>query len=321
MIKKDDFIDVYVKLKQRGLKFLTTKLNPRKLERTKSAFNDDQLFASHWWIVPEVRRRWNKLITGDAHIEYEDYLLTQYLNHRSDWSMVSFGSGVCSHEISLAESGVFSKVVCVDIAEKLLNKAETIAKGKGLNEMQFIAQDLYKIDFEEAEFDIVFFHASLHHFADIEALITNKILKILKPNGLVIINEYVGANRMQFPKYQLKAINEAIKLIPQEYRHRYGSNTIKTSVSGPGLIRMFLADPSECVESENILPLLRKYFKTIEEKPYGGNLLMYALKDISHHFQNANSEQMLTLNELFELEDAYLKKHRSDFVFGLYKKP
>ena len=46
MIKKDDFIDVYIKLRQRGLSFLNSKLNLKKSERTKSAFNDNSLFRS-----------------------------------------------------------------------------------------------------------------------------------------------------------------------------------------------------------------------------------------------------------------------------------
>ena len=164
MIKKDDFIDVYVKLKQRGLRFLTTKLDPRELERTKSAFNDDQLFASHWWIIPEVRKRWNQLITGDPEVEYESYLIQKYFSGKERLSALSLGSGVCSHELKLAESPVFSNVVCVDLSEKLLAKAKQEALKKGFKNMQFVADDLYHMDFEGASFDLVFFHASLHHF-------------------------------------------------------------------------------------------------------------------------------------------------------------
>ncbi len=85
---------------------------------------------------------------------------------------------------------------------------------------------------------------------------------------------------------------------------------------------MIMADPSECVESENILPVINKYFEPVFEKSFGGNLLMPVLKDISHHFINArvDLEKQLVLNRLFEFEDQYLSKHPSDFVFGVYKK-
>ena len=83
---------------------------------------------------------------------------------------------------------------------------------------------------------------------------------------------------------------------------------------------MVLADPSECVESANIIPVLHKFFDIVEEKPYGGNLLMSTLKDISHNFVDVHDqESQHVLQQLFDLEDDYLKEHTSDFLFGIYK--
>jgi hypothetical protein len=85
---------------------------------------------------------------------------------------------------------------------------------------------------------------------------------------------------------------------------------------------MIKADPSECVESENIPPVINKYFEPVFEKSFGGNLLMPVLKDISHHFFNAriDKEKQLILKRLFELEDQYLLSQPSDFVFGIFQK-
>ena len=83
---------------------------------------------------------------------------------------------------------------------------------------------------------------------------------------------------------------------------------------------MKIADPSECIDSQNILPSIHNNFETIYEANYGGNILMTALKDISHHFIEMNSEKETILNNLFEFEDDYIKKHQSDFIFGIYKK-
>ena len=65
----------------------------------------------------------------------------------------------------------------------------------------------------------------------------------------------------------------------------------KNKYRGVGLIRMILADPSECIDSSSIMPSIHKNYKTIVEKPYGGNLLMSALRDISHHFYETDSEK------------------------------
>ena len=72
----DDFIDLYTKAKQRGIDFVLSKLTFRKSSRTKTAFNQQEIVHSNWWIVPMVRKRWNNLVTGDDDLMYEDYLMT-----------------------------------------------------------------------------------------------------------------------------------------------------------------------------------------------------------------------------------------------------
>jgi len=165
----------------------------------------------------------------------------------------------------------------------------------------------------------VFFHASLHHFKDIEALVGQKIKKTLKNKGKLIINEFVGPNRLQFPKHQIQAINQSIQLLPQKYRQRFKLGMHKNKVYGSGIIRMILADPSECVASADIMPCIHKHYKTIYEASYGGNILANTLKDLSHHFMELDEEKEQILNSLFDFEDEYMKKHPSDFVFGIYE--
>ncbi|KQR93477.1 hypothetical protein ASG01_09860 [Chryseobacterium sp. Leaf180] len=149
----------------------------------------------------------------------------------------------------------------------------------------------------------------------------NIIIKAFTKNkkGYLIINEYVGKSRLQYSGSQISAINTAIKKIPKSFRQIYKTNIFKNRYYGSGVLRMIIADPSECVDSESILPEIHKRFETIIEKPYGGNLLMSALKDIAHHFIDLSDEKSKVLQHLFDLEDEYLKSHQSDFVFGIYE--
>lgn len=235
--------------------------------------------------------------------------------------MLSIGSGVCSHELEFARYDNFEEIICIDIAEKLLSSASEKAKKSGLDNIEFLVKDIYKTSFEDGKFDIILFHSSLHHFSEIEKLIKDKVIKWMSPNGLLIINEYVGPDRLQFHKDQLKAINKALSIIPKRLRRRFKTGLVKKQYYGSGTLRMILADPSECVESSNILPVLRSNFKIIEEKPYGGNILMSALKDISHNFLNRqDSEAQAVLHNLFDLEDEFLNNNQSDFIFGMYVK-
>ena len=118
---------------------------------------------------------------------------------------------------------------------------------------------------------------------------------------MLIINEFVGATRHQFSKVQINAINEAIAVIPKKFRTRFKSKFHKNKYRGVGVFRMIIADPSECIDSESIMPSIHKHFKTIIEKPYGGNLMLSALRDISHHFYELNNEKEEILNNIFLL--------------------
>lgn len=199
-------------------------------------------------------------------------------------------------------------------------KQKKTATELGLNNIRFVCADIHKYSLPPDYYDIVFFHSSLHHFDNIPLFLDDFVNRTLKENGLLIINEFVGATRLQFPSNQIKSINEALKLIPNKYKTRYKSKSLKKHFYGFGLLRMKIADPSECIESKSILPAIHAKFKTIIEKSYGGNILMITLKDISHHFIELTPEKEDVLNKLFAFEDNYLQDNQSDFVFGIYKK-
>ena len=82
---------------------------------------------------------------------------------------------------------------------------------------------------------------------------------------------------------------------------------------------MILSDPSEAVESENILPLLKDLFYTVELKFLGGNILHLLLKNISHHFMN-NEESNKVLDYLVREDKKFLLNNKSDFIFGVFGK-
>lgn len=302
------------------MSFLLSKFTPRSLSRTTNTFNQAEISHSNWWIIPQVRKRWNKLISGNENIIYEDYMMENYLSKENNIRLLSIGSGSCSHELALAKYSNFEEIVCVDLAQNRLDEAKNIAKERQLTNLTFNCKDILSNQLEKNSFDIVFFHQSLHHFKNIEKFISSKIYDCLTPSGKLIINEYVGPTRNQYSKKQIKSINKALKIIPKKYRKRFKTNLVKNTFYGSGILRMILADPSEGIDSANIMPSIKAHFKTIVEKPYGGNLLMGVFKDISHHFIKLNVEKRKILDALFEFEDNYLESNRSDFLFGIYQK-
>lgn len=317
LITLEDIRDIYLKIIQRGLVFLLGKISISKNKRTKSSFNNININTSNWTIIPLVRLRWNNMITGKSNSTYEEFLSKKYKDKKS-LKMLSIGSGVCSHELTLANLNPNWEITCIDFSDKLLKKASEKSNKNNLTNINFITADIYNYELLHDYFDFVFFHQSLHHFKNYEEFI-KKINNTLKKNGKLIINEYVGRNRLQYDKNQLYKINQCLNLIDKKYRKIYKTNIYKNKYFGSGILRMFISDPSECSESENILPTIYKYYDIVKEEGFGGNLLMPVLKDISHHFINLNEEKKACLKKVFEYEDKYLTEHESDFVFGIYK--
>jgi hypothetical protein len=165
----------------------------------------------------------------------------------------------------------------------------------------------------------VLFNSSLHHFDNVEALLSEKVKFTLKPKGNLIINQFVGAKRHQLSKPQLLESIKSLKIIPKKYRKRFKTNLYKNSFRRAGLLRMIISDPSECIDSSNIIPAVHKHFKGIEEKPFGGNLIANVLRDISHHFVDLNEEKKRVLENIFKIEDEFLVTNSSDFVVGFYE--
>lgn len=319
LITYDDFAETYAKIHQRGLQFIFSKFNLNQSKRTRSAFNAE-FDSSNYWIIPGVRKRWNRIISGDESKSYEHYVVESYLKNKTGLKFLSLGSGVCSHELIFASYPQFSEVKCVDFSEKLLQTADSIAKGKGLTNMVFSSENVNEMSLPENSLDVVLFHSSLHHFENVEELLI-KINQALKPNGILVLNDFMGPHRLQYPKQQIQAINYILKYhIPKKFRERYLTGIIKEFITGPGYLRMYLADPSEAIESEKIIPALRNHFKTLEEKNVGGDLLMLLLKDISHHFTNENEETRRVLDIIFKEEEKFISNRVGDFVFGIYEK-
>lgn len=321
LITLDDITDTLLKIKQRGILFFLSKFNFDKKSRTISAFNKSSIISSNWWNIEMVKKRWNKKISGNYDTNFVEFIMKKIIKEKSKIKMISLGSGKCNYEFDFMKYNNISEILCLDISQFRISGAiERAKKIDKNNKLQFIVKDVKDYNLKENYFDLVLFNNSLHHFKNIDYLLNKNVFKSLRKGGIVVINEYVGPNRLQFPKDQIIKINEALNLVPNKYKKRFNSKMIKSKFYGSGILRMIVADPSECIESETILSNIHKKFYPIIEQPIGGNILMNVLKDISHNFIPLDDEKKKILEKLFDFEDKYLEQNNSDFIFGVYKK-
>ena len=163
----DDFRDIYFKIKQKGWNFVFLKLNFNRKLRTKHTFNYmNDIFVSEWYVIPQIKKRWNTMITGNENISYEDFLMKEVFAEKSNLRLLSLGSGACSHELKFASYSNFAEIICVDIAQNRLNEAKKTAMKNNVTNIHFVCSDIHTHihNVEKNYFDIVLFHSSLHHF-------------------------------------------------------------------------------------------------------------------------------------------------------------
>jgi ubiquinone/menaquinone biosynthesis C-methylase UbiE len=320
IISPGDFTDVYYKFRSSGLNKILSRFAFSKKGRTKKAWNGGNSGVDNWWSIPAVRQRWNFLITGNPNTDYSDYLINKYFSDRKDLIMLSPGCGTGGKELKFARMDNFSGIEAFDLAPGRIDLARKNAESLSLKNIEYKVSDALKFEFKKEYYDIIIFDSFLHHVNKLDEIL-DKVRLSIKPGGIFVINEYVGPNRFQWSKEQLKLSNDVLRSLPRAFRIRRQSNAVKSNIYRPGLIRMILSDPSEAVDSENILSKIHKRFNTLEEKPYGGNILQLVLKDIAHNFTEGEAESEELLKALFGEEDKFLESgNNSDFVFGVYSK-
>lgn len=314
-----DFLDIYHKIRQKGMNYLLGKLKLSHSARVSSKW-DLHTTSSDFWIVPEIVQDWNKTISGDENTEYEDYVARKYFSGKSGLKVLSVGCGDGSHERKFAVYPAIEKITGVDIAEARIARARKRAQELDLP-IEYIAGDFYKMDFEKESFDMVLFSSSLHHFYDIDNFLKNYIKPLLKDNGLLVVLEFSGPNRLQWRKSQLAEANRLLKTIPEEYKTLYDGKTLKRKVYRPGLIRMLMVDPSEAPDADNLVIGIHNNFKVIEEAKLGWNILHILLKGIAHNFVTDDIDAKGIVTSLIEEEKKFMQATgENDAIFGVYQK-
>ena len=315
-----DLIDLFYKIKLKGYAGLLSRLKISNHARTVSKWNSTTP-SSDFWIIPEIRKRWNEKCTDHPDLEYEDYVVSKFLAGSSGLKMLSVGCGAGSRERKFGKYSNFETIEGIDMAFNKIEEARKFASDLQLNNVKYTVGDFVKQEFDPSSYDVILFNSSLHHFKDIDSLLPNKILPALKNTGYLVIFEYVGPNRLQWTNSQLDFANKILKDLPPKYKFRLNGKSIKHRIYRPGLLRMLIADPSEAVDSESIMPSIHKYMNILEERKIGWDITHLLFKDIAHNFVNQDHVTQNLLSYIFEREDEYLSvTGRSDAVFGIYQK-
>ncbi len=282
---------------------------------TQAAWDAFQDSPIEFWHIPMLQQRVNRLVSGDPQVDYISYVARKYLAE-GPLAGLSLGCGKGHKELRWARLGNFARLDAYDLSPERIAIAQADARARGMANVHFHVGDVYRLDWPISRYDVVFGDQSLHHFAPIESLYAD-IHRTLKPGGYFVLNEYIGPARFQWTARQLEAADALLALLPPRYRVRWQDKKLKRRVHRPSRLSMILADPSEAVESDKIVPGLEQFFDIVERRDYGGTLLHPLFGDIAWNFQEDRPDIHKWLKLCFEVEDALLAQREIDSDFSL----
>ncbi|MBU6335010.1 MAG: methyltransferase domain-containing protein [Chloroflexi bacterium] len=220
------------------------------------------------------------------------------------WLSIGCGSG--AFELHLAQQGYFARMDALDIAPGAIAAAQQRAAALGITSVAFAVADVEQQRLPAAQYDVIVAAMGLHHLRKLEFFFEEATIA-LKPDGWLILDEFVGPSRWQWPDSQLAAMNTLLAALPAAYRRDMLTGQVRERVLRPSIQQMLDADPSESVRSAEIIPLLEQQFTVIERCDYGGTLLNMVLENIVGHFHADSPHDVALLRMMCAVEQVALQ--------------
>lgn len=247
--------------------------------------------ATYWMADPRCRQAINRRVSGDPRL----WPLEAFRLHvgRRFRRALSLGCGLGNVERAVRQMDLAEEIEGVDASEASLEIARSRAKDAGLTGITYRAGNLNTLTLPKDRYDLVLFHASLHHVRSVEKLLA-RVDGALTPDGILFLEEWVGPSRTEWTVARLARMRGLYAQLPEPWR---AHAVLEPPIAGH--------DPSEAVRSSAIVPAVKRLFDVLEERPYGGHLVAVILYQLAHDRVPAADRDAL-VERLLALEDADL---------------
>jgi SAM-dependent methyltransferase len=225
---------------------------------------------------------------------------------------VSFGCGQGAFERWAVKLGLVREVDAFDISSASLEDARRLAREEGVSGIRYALGSFDEPQLADGVYDIAFFHASLHHVANLEGLF-EALSRALKPGGAIYVDDYVGRSRHEWRGRHLRSAQEFLDRVPLEAKSLL-------------LLDLPVArdDPSEAARSSEVEGFLRGAFDLLEWKPYGGQITAWVLPWVDVGW-TGSAEGRRLVAEMLAREEEELARDASStdhaVAYGVLKPP
>jgi SAM-dependent methyltransferase len=257
--------------------------------------------ATRWWQHDHIVRHINTSICGRpvSGLAGGDIArITSVCDGARLHRGVSVGCGNGAKELALLQSDVVGHFDLFEISEVRIAQGRSMAHQKGLAGRVSFRQE--PIDFSaqpRPSYDLVYWNNALHHMLDVDAAV-GWSRQVLAPGGILYVNDFVGPTRMQFPDEMLRIANRVRAALPDRLLRHPSSpdrGPLPRQLDRPDPQRLAARDPTECADSDNILPAIRSHFPASVVTLTGGVVYHLALNDVLANFRTLEDRSLLEL--------------------------
>jgi SAM-dependent methyltransferase len=159
--------------------------------------------------------------------------------------------------------------------------------------------DVNKIELPAGRYQVVFMQHSYHHIEEVDRL-AEQIRSALAPDGLFILNDYIGPNFLQRTKAQIEVTRRIWRILPERLRVNPQGKVLddvhippKSSLS-----------PYEAINADKILPALQRNFDLERVSVFAG--LLFPL--FNGFAKNYEEKDDLFLRSMWEMDKILVEK-------------
>jgi SAM-dependent methyltransferase len=262
-----------------------------------------------WSGIPQVHLNHNYLITGSRDTYWVDCIRQRFFPGGDAGDGLSLGCGAGHLDRILKQRGFrFRSFTGIDISEGAIEQARALADEIALApKIRYTAADLNHCELPPQSFDFIYFFQSLHHIEALEHML-EQCQRALRPEGLLMVNEFVGPSRFQWTSRQLEMANALTRLLPEDLRRDLQDGGRKTEIVRPTVKQMVTHDPSEAVRSGEIERLVKTYFDIAGEWNWGGTLNHLVFQNIAANFEPENAYHRSIIELLIHHENVLIRE-------------
>jgi SAM-dependent methyltransferase len=274
----------------------------------------------YWQSHPLTLRHINRLLTGDEAELWLPFTKRRFFPDTVERGL-SLGCGYGPVERDAIMLGICEALDAFDISEEALDVARREADRAGLGDrIAYRQADLNTIELGTARYDVVFAIQVLHHLDALEHVL-DQVAASLHPNGLFVVNEYVGPARFQLLERTREVMNRIFDVLPDEYKVSPRDGTVRGPMERAAPEDIARVDPSEAIRSDEIPELLRSRFDVVYQADFGGTILQFLFADIVANFDETDPKDIALVDLICLIEELLIAERvlPSDFAYYVLK--